>query len=353
MKKFLGLALLFIASITLSGCYNTETTTFTLEDVQSQISSVYEELSPVTVAIVSYDTKAYDLSVGHGSGLIYDREDLEGSYRYYVITNYHVIEGQSYLRVLASKYYDAKVYALNEPEDLALLTFETTEDLQYFGTEQFDGEVFARPTIGSFVITIGTPLDLDYFNTATLGVVGLTSNPKVIQHDASINPGNSGGPLFDLNGNLLGFNTWKRSTVVTPEGEISVEGIGFAISMLTAVPIVNKMRHEKEVVFEQPKLGVTVSNISDIIEKNYAGVRPEHIEESIKGVYVVSLAPLRPSEGLVFERDIITHVNDQPIESIDELRLLISEIEFGDKLNLTIRRYSLGVFSTIVVELTL
>ncbi|MDY0210445.1 MAG: S1C family serine protease [Acholeplasma sp.] len=354
MKKILLLFLLSMSSIFLVGCYNTETTTYTLETVESQISTIYEEVSPMTVAVVSFSDDTYTVNIGHGSGLIYDREEIEQGYRYFVITNFHVIESQSYIQIYNNEYYDANVYALNEVEDLALVTFETTEDLAIFGTEQFEGTVYAKPAIGSFVLAVGTPLELTYFNTATLGVVGHTDNPKVIQHDASINPGNSGGPLFDLNGNLLGFNTWKRATVISNGQEISVEGIGFAISMMTAIPTVNRMRHEKEVVFKEPKIGITVTTVEVAIEELFNGVIPEHIEASqTSGIYVLSVVPLRPSDGLVFEKDIITHVNGVQVTSLEELGLLIQGASFNDLFNLTIRRYINGSFQTVTVNLVL
>ena len=205
MKKLFSLFILVISLISLYGCYDTETTLFTLENVENQITDLYETLSPMTVAVVSYTDQTYEIKAGHGSGLIYDRDETETGYIYYVITNYHVVDSQAYLKIYDGTYYNATLYGVHEPEDLALVTFETTLDLPYFGTEQFDGDVYAKPSIGSYVLAIGPPLDLEFFNTATLGIVGQTSNPKVIQHDASINPGNSGGPFFDLNGNLLGI----------------------------------------------------------------------------------------------------------------------------------------------------
>ena len=355
MKKLLTLALMIVASFSLYGCYNTETTLYTLENVEGQISAFYEKVDDMTVAVVSYADETYQLKAGHGSGLVYDREALLVGFKYFVITNYHVVESQAHLKIYnGTKYYLASTFAVNEKEDLALVTFITEDEISIFGKEQFDGTVYARPTIGSFVLAVGTPLDLEFYNTATLGIVGQTSNPKVIQHDASINPGNSGGPLFDLNGNLLGFNTWKRATTMTSDGEISVEGIGFAISMVIAIPTINKMRNTEESVFLSPKMGITVVTVETAITKLYKGIRPEHIEASqTTGIYVTSVVPLRPAYGKIYSKDIITHVNGSPVETIEDLSGLISSAQFGDVMTLTIRRYETGLFKTHEISITL
>lgn len=354
MKKIMIFSLLFIFIFTLSGCVQRESTTYTLADVQSQITEIYDQLSPMTVAVVSYEESDYAIKVGHGSGLIYDRVEASGTYTYYVITNYHVVESQAHIRIYnGAKYYNATPFAVHEPEDLALVTFNTTDDLPYYGVDQFSGNRIVTPVVGSFVIAIGTPLDLDFFNTATIGIVGRTRNNRIVQHDAAINPGNSGGPLFDLAGNLLGFNTWKRTTTITSDGEIAVDGIGFAISMTVARSVVTSLRVTQTSVFESAKIGITVMNIADAITNKFGGIRPEFIEETqTAGVYVDSIVPLRPAVGKLFEHDIITHVNDEIIVNLESLGLLLSGMKFGDTLNLTVRRYTNNQFVTVQVSIT-
>lgn len=355
MKKIVLFSLLTVFILTLSGCYERQSTIYTLEDVQSQITEIYDTVSPMTVAVVSYDEADYAIKVGHGSGLVYDREAETSGYTYYVITNFHVVESQAYLRIYnGSTYYNATPYAVHEPEDLAIVTFTTTDDLPYYGVNQFNGTEIVVPVVGSFVIAIGTPLDLDFFNTATIGIVGRTRNNRIVQHDAAINPGNSGGPLFDLDGNLLGFNTWKRTTTMTSDGEIAVDGIGFAISMSVARTVITSLRATQISVFESAKIGITVMDISDAIEEKFAGVRPEFIEETqVTGVYVDSIVPLRPAVGKLMIHDIITHVNSEEIMNLDALALQLSGIQFGQVLNLTVRRYSNGQFVTLQISITL
>lgn len=355
MRKGIMLTLLSLFLFTLTGCFERQTTVYTLEDVQSQVTELYEKLSPMTVAVVSYDTIEYTTKAGHGSGLIYDRTESGIMYTYYVITNYHVIESQAYMRIFTgNKYYIATAYAANEVEDLAIVTFSTMDDLAYYGVEQFNGTKVVEPIVGSFVIAIGTPLDLEFFNTATIGIVGRTRNSKIIQHDAAINPGNSGGPLFDLSGNLLGFNTWKRTTTNTSDGEIAVDGIGFAISMDIAKDIVTDLRNTQESVFISPKIGVTVMNVADAITNLFGGVRPAFIEETqTTGVYVNTIIPLRPAVGKLMAKDIITQINGVAVSNLVDLSTNLSNMQFGQTLTVTVRRYQNSTFSTVNIILVL
>lgn len=352
MKKIVTFLLITLSFTILTGCFNTETTTFTLEDVQGQIVDVYKEVSPFTVAVVSY-LEDYQTYAGHGSGLLYDKIETTTGFKYFVITNYHVVESQAYIKIYMGNntYYQAMPHAVHENKDLAIVSFETTADLEVYGTEQFTGSTFVSPKVGSFVIAVGTPLDLDYFNTATLGIVGVTTNLGVIQHDAAINPGNSGGPLFDLNGNLLGFNTWKRAETTTSDGTISVEGIGMAISMFIAVPEVNNLRAGNS-TFAQPKLGVTVIDVAKVIDEVYEGVRPEFIESTqTDGVFVSSVVPLRPSYGVILSKDIIIEVNGVAISTTEDLIPLVSQANYGDTFTIKLRRFVDNQFKTIEVTI--
>lgn len=354
MKKVYTLGLLVMSLFLLGGCFNTETTTFTLVDVQGQIVDIYKEVSPYTVAVVSY-TEDYTTYAGHGSGLIYDKIETVDGYKYFVITNYHVVESQAYIKIYmgGSKYFLASPHAVHEAKDLALVTFETSDDLVVFGTEQFTGTSFVAPKVGAFVLAVGTPLDLDFFNTATLGIVGLTSNLGVVQHDAAINPGNSGGPLFDLNANLVGFNTWKRSDTITSNGNIAVEGIGMAISMFVAVPEVNNLRTGSS-TFTSPKLGITVIDVSKVIEELYEGVKPDFIEVTQDtGIFVNMVVPLRPSVGKIMNRDIIIEVNGQEMSSTEDLLPLVTGASFGDVFSVKVRRYENNEFKTVDLTITL
>lgn len=177
--------------------------------------------------------------VSTGSGVIIKREQLENQrYQYYAVTNRHVVDksGVTSLKIYLGedrKYQDASIVALDDKNDLALLSFDSPFLL---GTATLSTTV---PKVGQFAIVVGSPYQLeDYYNTVTCGIISAPSRyhkeedtsghivqNEYIQHDASINSGNSGGGLFDIYGQLMGINTWK----VVGDGNDKIEGLSFAI----------------------------------------------------------------------------------------------------------------------------
>lgn len=162
------------------------------------------------------DNREYRSDSG-GSGFVVSADG-------YVVTNNHVIEGATKLRVrLEERYYDATVKGADPATDLALLKIEVGRPLAFLPLGDSD-----RLRQGDYVMAIGNPLLLDH--TVTVGVVsakgraiGLTrdtSFENFIQTDAAINRGNSGGPLLNVLGELIGVNSAIRN---------DAQNIGFAI----------------------------------------------------------------------------------------------------------------------------
>src|SRR5215469_10336230 len=165
-----------------------------------------------------------------GSGVIVDPTG-------YIITNAHVVEGAQRIRVALPlpmgdssgqvpigkrRILEAKLIGQHKETDLALLKIDETDLPTLTLMSQ------QRPQVGQLVFAIGSPEGLQ--NSVTMGVVSaLARQPDpskaltYIQTDAPINPGNSGGPLVDMNGSVLGINTFILST-----GGGS-EGLGFAV----------------------------------------------------------------------------------------------------------------------------
>jgi serine protease Do len=165
-----------------------------------------------------------------GSGVIVDPAG-------YIMTNAHVVEGAQQIRVALPlsggdstglvplgkrRIIEARLIGLHKETDLALLKIDETglPTLPLISQE--------RPRVGQLVFAIGSPEGLQ--NSVTMGVVSAlarqadpTKPMTYIQTDAPINPGNSGGPLVDMNGAVVGINTFILS-----EGGGS-EGLGFAI----------------------------------------------------------------------------------------------------------------------------
>lgn len=168
---------------------------------------------------------------GVGSGVVISKVQLDTGYRYYVLTNYHVVEDRNEVRIYFGENEDEIIadvnIVANNKLDLAVVSFVSTKEIQPLKFGSAD-----TVEAGDFVVAIGNPTGYDFFRSVTFGMVSynlreLEGETSVyIQHDAAINPGNSGGPLFDLNGNIIGINTIK---IVKND----VDNIGFAISLKT------------------------------------------------------------------------------------------------------------------------
>ena len=181
----------------------------------------------------TYETVTEHLLYGSGSGVIYYKAlTVDGNYLYKVITNEHVVSVSDEISVVKGeeeyKIYDeaydeeitAKLIGRDAENDIAVLEFVSGREYSAVKFEKLD-EVKA----GKFVVAMGTPLDTEFYNTATYGIISRVKG-TYIQHDAAINSGNSGGPLFDLSGNLVGINNAKLSG--STSSGVSIEGIYFA-----------------------------------------------------------------------------------------------------------------------------
>lgn len=172
----------------------------------------------------------------------------------YVVTNNHVIEGATKLRVrLEERYYDATVKGADPATDLALLKIEAGRPLAFLPLGDSD-----RLRQGDYVMAIGNPLLLDH--TVTVGVVsakgrsiGLTrdsSFENFIQTDAAINRGNSGGPLVNLAGEVIGIATAMNG---------GAENIGFAVPVSTLKSVLPQLMEKGKV--SRGYIGVNITNI--------------------------------------------------------------------------------------------
>ncbi len=213
-----------------------------LHQLDSSLEQVVAKVSPAVVQVLvsGYGSEETD---GHkatalivrqhaiGSGVIVDPSG-------YIVTNAHVVEGAQRVRVVVTppnsgsqseaqpirsqQIFNARILGRHKASDLALLKIEAT-DLPSMAVRND-----LRVRQGELVIAIGSPEGLR--NSVTMGVVSSVArqtshNDQIfyIQTDAPLNPGNSGGPLVDIDGNLLGINTFMLS-----EGGGN-EGLGFAI----------------------------------------------------------------------------------------------------------------------------
>ena len=185
------------------------------EGIPGEVASLEEARNAVIQieaegTFINPDFSASYNAAGHGSGFIIDPSGL-------AVTNNHVVTGAALLKVWiggdTSKTYNAKVVAVSECSDLALIDLEG-EDFQYL--DWHEGPI----NVGLEVYAAGFPLGEPQY-TLTRGIVSKeeaggetywASIDYVIEHDATINPGNSGGPLLDEDGKVVGVNYRVRDT---------------------------------------------------------------------------------------------------------------------------------------------
>ena len=161
----------------------------------------------------------------------------------------------------------------------------------------------------------------------------------VLQTDAAINPGNSGGALINMNGEVIGINSAKLSST-------KVEGMGYAIPISTAYPIMDDLMN-REILTEE--------------EKGYLGVYPQYVTDEMSqslgwpvGVYVRSLVEGGAAQQAgILIGDIITSVNDIPMTSGDHLREYVTSFRYGTSVSVTLMRFSQGQYSEITLNVVL
>lgn len=185
---------------------------------------------------------------GSGSGIIISEDG-------YIVTNEHVISGATEISVILNTgdEYTAKIIGKDAKTDLAVLKIEKNGLLSATLGNSENLEV------GEMVVAIGNPLGQELFGTVTDGIISATNRTmtvdnrtyNLIQTNAAINPGNSGGALVDRFGNVIGINTIKLSNS-------DVEGIGFAIAISEAKPIINDLMNNGY-VSGRPLVGITVT----------------------------------------------------------------------------------------------
>jgi serine protease Do len=158
-----------------------------------------------------------------------------------IVTNNHVVENANSVTITLEdgRTFDARSIRTDSAADLALIKIDAT-DLPALSIDDS-----SDLKVGEWVVALGNSMGLGI--SATKGIVSalevslsdLSSQTldNLIQTDAAINPGNSGGPLLNLDGKVVGINCAKVA-------EVGVEGMGYAISMKEAWPVIEKLESE-------------------------------------------------------------------------------------------------------------
>ena len=239
----------------------------------------------------------------------------------YLITNHHVIENAQVIAVQTSddRQFQASIIGSDEASDLAVLKVDAT-DLQpaEFGDS-------GKLAVGDRVVAIGDPLGAQLRGTMTL-----------IQTDAALNNGNSGGPLINCYGQVIGINTMKLRSYYST----TAEGLGFAIPMAVAKPILEELM-ENGYVAGRPAIGISYDTLPLAFRIYYN--LPE-------GVYISAVYDGSDAQAKgVAAGDIITAVNGTRVTSIDELNRVKNQFTAGDSITLTL--YNGGSYRDVAVIL--
>ena len=295
--------------------------------------SINESIDKVYDSVVVVNNYQGNRLAGYGSGFVYKKEGRYG----YILTNNHVVEGASEIKLTLSsgEEVSAKVLGTDEYMDIAVLRMDGDKVLQV--AEIGDS---TESKIGDTVFTVGTPVSTEYAGTVTKGIISgenreitVTNNGssymmEAIQIDASINPGNSGGPLVNINGEVIGINSVKLV-------ESSIEGMGFAIPIEVAMSQIDSL--EKGEAIERPVIGVALYDLDSLPLLGYSDLR---IDDSIKsGVIVDSVEEGSDADKAGLERnDIITKIDGTTVKNSAHLKYLLYKHNIGDTVKLTIVR---------------
>lgn len=315
--------------------YPQETVEKTVKDVTihetNTIKSAIDKIYDAVVVVQEYDLRGN--LVGTGTGFIYKKEGNKG----YILTNHHVIEDASTIKVLTSqeKEVDAELLGSDEYSDIAVLSMTADEVLQVATL----GDSTAME-LGDTVFTVGSPLGSKYIGTVTKGILSgqnrkVTVSLKtgsfimdVLQTDAAINPGNSGGPLLNINGEVIGITSLK---LVQDE----VEGMGFAIPIELAMASIDKLENGEEIV--RPMLGVQLTEVDNpYLSRNYQIKVPNNVKN---GVVVISVEEGSVAAKIGLQKgDIITKIEEREITDSSHFKYILYQYNIGDTISLTVIR---------------
>lgn len=265
-----------------------------------------------------------------GSGVIISKDG-------YIMTNYHVVQyadtrngnGNATVEVFLPDQRQAKAKFIggDSKNDLAVIKI----DLDNLPAAELGDS--SKLEAGELAIAIGNPLGMDFFGSVTAGVISAVDRTmevegkvlKLIQTDAAINPGNSGGALVNSLGQVVGINTVKISAS-------GVEGIGFAIPINEAKPVVDQLM-EYGYVKGRPLIGIVSSmDISEVMARAY---------DVPMGVYVEDVTALSGAANAGIKRgDILTSLGGKEVKTMKELDTLKQNYKPGDEVEISVYRYS-------------
>ncbi len=323
----------------------------------TDVSQVAKDVTPSVVAITNdmiitgqdwFGQMIQRQGESSGSGIIVGENDDE----LLIVTNEHVIADASKLSVqfVDGSVAEANLKGQDEKADIAViavafdtLSENTISSIRIASLGDSDALVVGEPAIA-----IGNALG--YGQSVTTGIISALNreveldngNHKLIQTDAAINPGNSGGALLNINGELIGINEAKA-------GGSEVEGMGYAIPISTAKPIIeelmNKETKHKVEEGRQAYLGIGGVDVTSDVASTY---------DMPEGIYIAQVEMNSAASNAGIQKgDIMTKFDGQSVRSMDDLKDLMQYYEAGQTVPVTLEEQSDNGYVEKTVNVTL
>ena len=333
----------------------TKTTSSSSSTSSEDLSGVSSNVMPSIVSITGkFETTRQSWfgqtlsseSEGVGSGIIIGKKDG----KILIATNNHVVVDAKSLSVgfVDGKSASATIRGTDSDADLAVVEVNT-KDMKASTLKKIAvitlGDSSKLKT-GERAIAIGNALG--YGQSVTGGYISALNRQvqltektmTLIQTDAAINPGNSGGALLNSKGELIGINTVKYSSE-------DVEGMGYAIPINTAKPIINKLiKNEATSESEQAYLGVSGQTIDSSMASQF---------DMPSGVYVQQVIKSSPAqEAGISAGDVIVSIDGSSVSTMDGLKEKISNLKAGKKVKIVVKRQNqMGTYEKKTLTVTL
>jgi serine protease Do len=290
-----------------------------LPDIADVVAAVKPAVVAINTETVSYDffSRPYT-EEGAGSGWIIDKSGI-------IVTNNHVVEGAKTVTVTTwdGTTYDADIskIATDSLNDLAIVKI----DAQNLPTVKIGDSSQMR--VGDWVIAIGNALGEGI--RATIGIISQNNVSlsieqgqtlyNLIETDAAINPGNSGGPLVNLSGEVIGMTNAKIA-------DVGIEGMGYAISINTASPIIQELINKGYIT--RPWLGVGLYTVDE------AAIFQLNLSVD-KGVLLTAIVSGSPADKAGLKKwDVVVSISGQDVATVEEFTKILHASTIGQPLEI-------------------
>lgn len=318
------------------------------------VSNVVENAMPFIVSIRSevvqtsqdiFGRRSERVAVGAGSGIIMGQNNRD----LLLVTNEHVVSNARKISVIFDdgSEHEAELKGSDVNSDLAVLSIQLSklskETKQHIRIAALGNS--EQLQTGAMTIAIGNALG--YGQSTTVGYVGATERTvtinnverKLIQTDAAINPGNSGGALLNVRGEVIGINSVKYASE-------EVEGIGYAIPISEAIPIINELMNREELSEK---------------EAGFLGIQGQTVTSSYSlrfgipvGVYINAVEEGSPADVAGLKTgDIIVKVNGRSVSTTEDLQTILDYTRAGTTVTVTVSTVSGREYTEVDYPVTL